>query len=63
MDVHITQFNVQLYFRKPVLDTHSYVVTIFNETDSLDASFDFVKGVKQFVATFMQEMEAAATGT
>ena len=63
MDVHITQFNVQLYFRKPALDTHSYVVTIFYATDSLAASLDFVKCVKQFVATLMHEMEAAATGT
>jgi hypothetical protein len=44
-------------------DTHSYVVTIFNETDSLAASIDFVRGVKQFVATLMQEMEQAAAGT
>jgi hypothetical protein len=51
-DMRISQF-----------DTHSYVVTIFNETDSLAASLDFVRGVKQFVATLMHEMEAAATGT
>ena len=51
-DMRISQF-----------DTHSYVVTIFNETDSLAASIDFVRGVKQFVATLMQEMEQAAAGT
>ncbi|HXV45972.1 MAG TPA: hypothetical protein VD736_04800 [Nitrososphaera sp.] len=51
-DMRISQF-----------DTHSYVVTIFNETDSLAASLDFVRGVKQFVATLMQEMEQAAAGT
>ena len=50
-DMRISQF-----------DTHSYVVTIFNETDSLAASLDFIGQVKQFVATLMQEMEAAATG-
>jgi hypothetical protein len=51
-DMRISQF-----------DTHSYVVTIFNETNSLAASIDFVRGVKQFVATLMQEMEQAAAGT
>lgn len=50
-DMRISQF-----------DTHSYVVTIFNETDSLAASLNFIGQVKQFVATLMQEMEAAATG-
>jgi len=40
-------------------DTNSYVVTIFNETDSLTGSLDFIKNVKQFVATLMHEMEAA----
>jgi hypothetical protein len=48
-DIRISQF-----------DTNSYVVTIFNETDSLDGSFDFIKNVKQFVATLMHEMEVAA---
>jgi hypothetical protein len=50
-DMRISQF-----------DTHSYVVTIFNETGSLAAALDFVGGVKQFVATLMHEMEAAAKG-
>jgi hypothetical protein len=50
-DMRISQF-----------DTHSYVVTIFNETDSLAAALDFIRGVKQFVTTLMREMEAAATG-
>jgi hypothetical protein len=49
-DMRISQF-----------DTHSYVVTIFNETGSLAAALDFIRGVKKFVATLMQEMEAAAT--
>jgi hypothetical protein len=50
-DMRISQF-----------DTHSYVVTIFNETGSLAAALDFVGGVRQFVATLMHEMEAAAKG-
>jgi hypothetical protein len=50
-DMRISQF-----------DTHSYVVTIFNETGSLASSIDFVRGVKQFVATLMHEMEQSATG-
>jgi hypothetical protein len=50
-DMRISQF-----------DTHSYVVTIFHETDSLAGALDFVGSSKQFVATLMQEMEAAATG-
>ncbi|HEX7031735.1 MAG TPA: hypothetical protein VF172_01925 [Nitrososphaera sp.] len=49
-DMRISQF-----------DTHSYVVTIFNETDSLAASLDFIGQVKQFVATMMKEMEEATT--
>lgn len=51
-DMRISQF-----------DTHSYVVTIFNETDSLAGALDFIRGVRQFVATLMHEMEAAAKGT
>lgn len=50
-DMRISQF-----------DTHSYVVTIFHETDSLASAIDFIAGVRQFVATVMNEMEAAATG-
>ncbi len=49
-DIRISQF-----------DTHSYVVTIFHETDSLASALDFIGGVRQFVATLMHEMEAAAT--
>jgi hypothetical protein len=49
-DMRISQF-----------DTHSYVVTIFHETDSLAVALDFIKGVRQFVATLMHEMEAATT--
>jgi hypothetical protein len=48
-NIRISQFN-----------TNSYVITIFNETDSLASSLDFIKNVKQFVATVMQEMEEAA---
>jgi hypothetical protein len=48
-DIRISQF-----------DTNSYVVTIFNETDSLAGSLDFIKTVKQFVATLMGEMETSA---
>lgn len=48
-DMRISQF-----------DTNSYVVTIFNETSSLDGATRFISGVKQFVATMMQEMEDAA---
>lgn len=47
-DIRISQFN-----------SNSYVVTIFNETDSAEKSLDFIKNVKQFVVTLMQEMEAA----
>lgn len=47
-DIRISQF-----------DTHSYVVTIFNETDSVASSLDFIKNVKQFVTTLMHEIEAA----
>lgn len=50
-DMRISQF-----------DTHSYVVTIFNETDSLAGSLDFIGGVRQFVTTLMHEMEAATIG-
>ncbi len=50
-DMRISQF-----------DTHSYVVTIFNETDSLAGALDFINGVRQFVTTLMHEMEAAAKG-
>ena len=42
-------------------DTHSYVVTIFHETDSLAGALDFIKGARQFVATLMHEIEAAAS--
>jgi hypothetical protein len=48
-DIRISQFN-----------TNSYVITIFNETDSLASSLDFIRNVKQFVATIMHEMEEAA---
>jgi len=48
-DIRVSQFN-----------TNSYVVTIFNETDSLAASLEFIGSAKRFVATLMQEMEAAA---
>ncbi len=48
-DIRVSQF-----------DTHSYVVTIFNETDSLAGALGFIQGSKQFVATLMHEMEAAA---
>lgn len=50
-DMRISQF-----------DTHSYVVTIFHETDSLGDALDFIHGARQFVTTLMHEMEAAATG-
>jgi hypothetical protein len=48
-DMRISQFN-----------TNSYVVTIFNETGSLNGATEFIRNVKQFVATMMNEMEAAA---
>lgn len=48
-DIRISQFNA-----------NSYVVTIFNETDSLANAVKFIQGVKQFAATLMQEMEAAS---
>lgn len=40
--------------------TSSYVVTIFNETESLALALESVKNVRQFVATLMQEMEQAS---
>jgi hypothetical protein len=48
-DIRVSQFG-----------TNSYVVTIFHETRSLLAAVEFIASVKQFVATLMQEMEAAA---
>jgi hypothetical protein len=51
-DMRISQF-----------DTHSYVVTIFNETDSLAGALDFIREVKHFVETLMHEIEAAVKGT
>jgi hypothetical protein len=48
-DIHVSQFN-----------SNSYVVTIFNETDSVAGSLGFIRDVKQFVLTMMQEMEAAS---
>jgi hypothetical protein len=50
-DLRISQF-----------DTHSYVVTIFHETDSLASALDFIGGARPFVSTLMREMEAAAIG-
>jgi hypothetical protein len=41
-------------------DTNSYVVTIFNETGSLAGAIEFIRNVKQFVTTMMEEMEAAS---
>jgi hypothetical protein len=41
-------------------DTNSYVVTIFNESGSLEGAAAFIRSVKQFVATMMTEMESAA---
>lgn len=48
-DIRVSQFNQS-----------SYVVTIFNETDSLAAALESIARVKQFVATMMQEMEQAS---
>jgi hypothetical protein len=48
-DIRVSQFS-----------TNSYVVTIFHETRSLPAAIEFIGKVKPFVATLMQEMEAAA---
>lgn len=50
-DMRISQF-----------DTHSYVVTIFHEADSLASALDFIGGARPFVSTLMHEMEAAAIG-
>ncbi len=49
-DIRVSQFN-----------SNSYVVTIFNETDSLATSLEFVRNAKEFTATMMQEIEAAAS--
>jgi hypothetical protein len=51
-DMRISQF-----------DTHSNVVTIFNETDSLAGGLDLIREVKQFVESLMHEIEAAVKGT
>lgn len=48
-DIRVSQFNES-----------SYVVTIFNETSSLALALQSIAGVKQFVATMMQEMERAS---
>lgn len=40
--------------------TSSYVITIFNETESLALALESIKNVRQFVATLMQEMEQAS---
>jgi hypothetical protein len=48
-DIRVSQFN-----------TSSYVVTIFNETESLALALESIKNVRQFVATLMQEMEQAS---
>lgn len=48
-DIRVSQYNQS-----------SYVVTIFNETESLALALESVAGVKQFVLTLMQEMEQAA---
>jgi hypothetical protein len=50
-DIRVSQFN-----------TNSYVVTIFNETESLVLALESIAGVRQFVATLMQEMEQASQG-
>jgi hypothetical protein len=42
---------------------HFYVVTIFNETESLAGVLDSIKEVRQSVTILMHEMEAAAKGT
>lgn len=48
-DIRVSQFNQS-----------SYVVTIFNETDSLASALESIARTKQFVATMMQEMERAS---
>lgn len=48
-DIRVSQFN-----------TSSYVVTIFNETESLALALESIKNVKQFVSTLMEEMERAS---
>lgn len=48
-DIRVSQFNES-----------SYVVTIFNETDSLAQAMESIAGVKQFVAMMMEEMERAS---
>lgn len=50
-DIRVSQFN-----------TNSYVVTIFNETESLALALESIAGVRQFVGTLLQEMEQASEG-
>lgn len=49
-DMRVSQFN-----------TNSYVVTIFNETDSLARGIEFIAGVKEFVVKMMSEIEEAVS--
>lgn len=49
-DIRVSQFG-----------DRSYVVTIFNETSSLAAALESIRGVKQFVSTLMQEIELACS--
>jgi hypothetical protein len=49
-DIRVSQF-----------DTNSYVVTIFNETGSLRGAVEFIRGVKHFVGTMMDEIETTAS--
>lgn len=48
-DIRVSQFN-----------TSSYVVTIFNETESLALALQSISSTRRFVETMMQEMEQAS---
>jgi hypothetical protein len=49
-DIRVSQFN-----------TSSYVVTVFNETESLALALESIMGAGQFAANLIREMEEAVT--
>jgi len=63
VDIHVTQFNLQLYFKQAILDT-GRLKSAFSESEGSSASRmqQTLSAVRQFVTTLMHEMEAAAKG-
>jgi hypothetical protein len=55
VDIHITQFNVQLYFKQPVLDTEK-LNTSFSESEGFSASqMQFGNQPMQDAASFFRQ--------